>query len=219
MVHQIPYHKNNTIQRGFAMKKHGLVFIAVSLVLFTECSILGIKEKKGIEGAQTQAVTGKVTITYTLSRISGRASNQYAIWIEDESGRFVRSLFVTDYMGRRQGWKVRQQSLVTWAKAADIANTPQENIDAVSAATPQAGNQSLVWDLKDMTGKTVNAGVYVYRIEGSLLWENTVLWTGNIRVGGAGETSQANVSYFPEGADKLELTLITEVIAVYEPTP
>lgn len=167
--------------------------------------------------AQNMAATSTVAINFTLSHISGSASNQYAIWIEDEAGTLVRTLFVTDYMAHRQGWKVRQQSLVTWAKAADITNLPQEDIDAVSGATPQPGEQSVVWDLKDTAGNLVATGTYVYRIEGSLLWENTVLWTGNIRVGGEPETSQATVSYFPEGAEGLGRTLITDVSATYEP--
>ncbi len=170
--------------------------------------------------APTQATTapaGKATISYTVSRIPGSASNQWAVWIEDDSGKFVRTLFVTDYMARRQGWKVRTQSLVTWVKAADVANMPQQDIDAVSGATPQAGTQTVVWDLKDTAGKSVAPGVYRYLIEGSLIWENTVLYIGNIKVGGARDASKAQVSYFPAGADTLGRTLITEVSAVYEP--
>jgi len=201
------------------MKKYGMIYVTVLLVLSAGCSILGMRAQKGVQGSLAQPVTGKVTVSYTLTRISGRASNQYAVWIEDDAGRFVRTLFVTDYMARRQGWKVRQQSLSTWVKVADVKNTVQEEINAVSSATPQSGKLSAVWDLKDAAGKAVVAGVYVYRIEGSLQWENTVLWTGKIRVGSARETSQATVSYFPEGADKLGKTLISDVSAVYEPAP
>ncbi len=190
------------------MQKHVAIFIASLLVLFSGCSMLG---------SQTQVAKGKVTISYTLTRIEGRGSNQYAVWIEDEAGRHVRTLFVTDYMARRQGWKVREQSLMTWVKVADVKNTPQEGIDAVSGATPQPGNHSVIWDMKDAMDKTVIAGVYIYRIEGSLLMENTVMWTGKIHVGGAREISQATVSHFPDGADKLGKTLISDVSAVYEP--
>jgi hypothetical protein len=197
------------------MKKYSMIFVAALFVLFAGCSILGMKVQKV---SQVKEATGKVTINYTLTRISGMASNQYAVWIEDEAGRYVRTLFVTDYMARRQGWKVRQQSLTTWVKVADVKNTPQEKIDAVSGATPKSGNLSVVWDMKDITGKAVISGVYVYRIEGSLLWEKTVLWTGKIHVGGTQEKSQAIISYFPEGADKVGKTLISDVSAVYEPT-
>ena len=186
------------------------VFIAGLLVLFAGCSMLGMKAEKS-----SQETKGSVTIGFTLTRISGRASNQYAVWIEDEDGQLVRTLFVTDYMARKQGWKVREQTLITWQNIADVKNIPQKDIDAVSGATPQAGRQSIVWDMKDAAGKAVAAGTYVYRIEGSLLWENTEMWTGRIRVGGARESSRAKVSYFPDGADKMERTLISDVSAVY----
>ena len=196
------------------MKKHSTVFIAGLLVLFAGCSMLGMKAEKS-----SQEAKGNVTIGFTLTRISGRASNQYAVWIEDEDGQLVRTLFVTDYMARKQGWMVREQTLITWQNIADVKNIPQKDIDAVSGATPQAGRQSIVWDMKDAAGKAVAAGTYVYRIEGSLLWENTEMWTGRIRVGGARESSRAKVSYFPDGADKMERTLISDVSAVCEPAP
>jgi hypothetical protein len=204
------------------MKKYGAIITIAAFVLFAGCSMMGGKKQPGAEGpaVKTGAVkiaAGAVTVNYTLTRISGRSSNQYAIWIEDEGGKYIRTLMVTDYMARRQGWKVRQQSLVTWVKAANIANMPQTDLDAISSPTPQAGTHSALWDLKDATGKPVPAGTYTYRIEGSLLSENTVLWTGKITVGGVRQTSPAVVSYFPPGADKLGRTLITDVTAVYDP--
>ena len=197
------------------MKKHGTIFVAM-LLLFTGCSILGIRPQKV---SQVKEATGKVTISFALSRISGPGSNQYAVWIEDEAGRYVTTLFVTDYMTRRQGWKVRQQSLMNWVGAADLNNMQQQDVDAISSATPQAGTQTVEWDLKDASDKTVNAGVYVYRIEDCLLMENNVLWTGEIRVGGARQTSQPTVSYYPETAKNLGRTLISDISIVYEPSP
>ena len=185
--------------------------LAALCLILIMCTTAAVQTKK--------AATGKVTISFTLTRISGSGSNQYAVWIEDEAGRYVRTLFVTDYTARRQGWKVRQQSLMNWVKTADVKNMPQEDIDALSSATPKAGKLSVVWDMKDAAGKAVVAGVYVYRVEGCLLMENNVLWTGKIRVGGAKVTSQAAVSYYPEGAEKLGKTLISEVSAVYETAP
>ena len=200
------------------MKKQGTIFVAM-LLLFAGCSWLGLGLQNVGQDSKSQATTGKVTISFTLSRISGPGSNQYVVWIEDEAGRYVTTLFVTNYMTRRQGWKVRQQSLMNWVRAADLNNMPQQNIDAMSSATPQAGTQTVEWDLADTSGKTVNAGVYVYRIEACLLMENNVLWTGEIRVGGARQTSQPTVSYYPETADNLGRTLISDISIVYEPSP
>ena len=200
------------------MKKHRMIFFAM-LLLLAGCSWLGLGEQNGRQGSQSQAAKGMVTINFTLSRVSGPGSNQYAVWIEDEAGRYVTTLFVTDYMTRRQGWKVRQQSLMNWVRAVDPNNMPQQDIDAMSSATPQAGTQTVEWDLTDASGKTVNAGVYVYWIEACLLMENNVLWTGEIRVGGARQTSQPTVSYYHETAENLERTLISDISIVYEPSP
>lgn len=163
--------------------------------------------------------TGKVTITFNLTRIRGTASNQYAVWIEDGAGKFVRTLFVTNYMARREGWKTRRESLVTWVKAADVKNLPKEAIDAVSFATPQTGPQSVVWDLRDAAGAVVAAGTYTYKVEASLLWANTALYTGSIRIGGKGDSSKAALVLFPAGADTLKRTLVSDVAAVYDPAP
>jgi len=206
----IPNIISNHFQKGSAMRKHRIFLVAAAL-LFAGCSILGIK------APQVREATGMVTVNYTYSRISGPGSNQFAIWIEDESGKLIRTLFVTDYTGRRQGWKVRPQCLTTWMALADVKNAPQESIDAVSGATPQPGNLSAVWDLKDDAGNPVAPGDYVYRIEGNLQMENMVFWTGKIHVGGARQTSNAVVSYAPESAEKLGRTLISTVSAVYEP--
>lgn len=170
----------------------------------------------GTPATMAQTTLGKVTVSYTLSRINKIASNQFAVWIEDEAGRYIRTLFATDFMARRQGWKIRQEVCPRWIKAADVKNMPQQDIDAVSSPTPQSGKLSVVWSLKDAKDMPLSAGIYIYRIEGNIYWDNTVLWTGEIHVGGAGETSQATVSYSPEGADK-QGTLISIVSAVYEP--
>jgi hypothetical protein len=193
------------------MRKPFAILIAASAVLTVACSMLGLGGSK--------TATGKVTINFTLTRISGPGSNQYAAWVEDEKGLYVKTLFVTDYMTRRQGWKVRQRSLVNWVKAADLKSKTQAEIDAMSTATPKDGRLSLAWDMKDTTGGPVAAGVYVYRIEGCLHDEHNVLWTGKIRVGGGKKKSQATCTYYAEGADKLGKTLISDVSAEYDPSP
>lgn len=160
--------------------------------------------------------TGRVTISYTLTRLSRIASNQLAIWIEDADGRYVRTLFVTDFTGRRAGWKRRPQTLPTWLQMAGVKEARQSDIDSISAATPASGGHTAVWDLEDRHGKAVAPGTYRYRIEANISWENTAMWTGTIEVGGGRTTSRAGVVYTPRDAEKLG-TLISEVSALYEP--
>jgi hypothetical protein len=195
------------------MKKNICCLIAVFLIMTAGCSLLGLKN------TMHKTAIGRVTVDFMLTRVSGRGSNQYALWIEDENGRYIKTLYVTDYMTRRGGWNVRRQSLVNWVKAANLNNKPQTDIDALSRATPQTGRQSVMWNMKDSAGKTVTPGIYVYKIEACLLNENHILWSGKIYVGDKGYSSRATSEYFPEGADKLERTLISDVSADYNPVP
>lgn len=166
--------------------------------------------------AQAAPASATVTVTFTLERSMKIASDQLAVWIEDEKGAFVRTVFVTRFTGTREGWKRRPQSLPTWVTGSGAANTTSSEIDAVSGPTPKNGTVSLVWDLRDRGGANVGPGTYRYRVEGNLSWENTVLWTGTIRVGAARDSSRATAVYAPAGAEKLG-PFITDVSAVFEP--
>ena len=188
------------------MERYRWIVLAAALILWAPAPV-------GAEQAR-----GKVTVSYTLSRMRRIASDQYAVWIEDGEGRFVRTLFVTGFVGRRAGWRIRPQTTASWLKAADVAHTPQAEIDAVSGATQASGSYSLVWDLTDRAGRTVPAGTYRYLVEGNISWENTVLWTGTIRVGAGAASSSATAVYLPAAAEGMG-RLITEVRARFEPAP
>ncbi len=166
--------------------------------------------------SRVEAQAGRVAITYRLDRIGKTASNQIAVWIEDENGRHVRTLFATDFTARKRGFLKRAQSVPTWVRTAGIADWTQAQIDAVSGATQKPGQISLAWDCTDAQGRRVPDGVYVYRIEGNLQWENTVLWTGRITVGKQPDASQAQATYQPAGAEKLG-RLVTDVRATFKP--
>jgi hypothetical protein len=168
--------------------------------------------------AQAASPTGSVVVTFTVTRSHTIASDQWAAWIEDEKGAFVRTLFVTNFLGRRAGWRIRPQLTPTWVVASNVRNTAPAEIDAVSGATPRDGTVSVTWDLRDREGKVVPLGTYRYRVEGNMFWENTVLWTGTIRVGGDPDSTQATAVYSPPEAKDLG-PLITAVGAVYAPAP
>ena len=166
--------------------------------------------------AQQTAASGSVTVSYKLSRLLRIASNQYAIWIETDSGSFVRTLMATNFTAKKGGWKFRSQSIPGWVKAANVANLPQSEIDAVSSPTLRSGSYEAVWDLKDSKGKLVPPGKYRYLIEGNISWDKMVLWSGTIVIGGQRQVSQATATYNPEDAQHSG-TLISDVTASYTP--
>jgi len=115
-------HEDDDLMKGDDMTRHHTgIRLAMSLafLLVAGCGLYGAKGKTAVPDT-TANVANAVTIHYTVTRISGFASNQWAIWIENERGAHVRTLFVNDYTARREGWKNRPQMLVTWRKAIDL---------------------------------------------------------------------------------------------------
>jgi len=52
-----------------------------------------------------------------------------------------------------------------------------------TGATPKASQLSYIWNLKDSQGNTVPDGIYYLLIEGSLCWDNRVIYSTDIEVG------------------------------------
>lgn len=117
--------------------------------------------------------------------MSGFASNQIALWVENENGEIVKTIFVTDFTAGHRGYKKREQSLNHWVGIAKPAQMSDKELDAISSATPKSGTQHFTWDLTDSQDKEVPAGKYFIKLEGTLFSGSNVVYTGTI------DTSQA----------------------------
>lgn len=169
----VPALKNNAMKKIYL---GGLLLAAaVALLMCTSAS--------------DKASQLEVSFQYARQNTSG--SNQYAVWIEDASGKFVKTLFVTKYTakGRARGGEtavrgfiVRPACVPRWVKAAGAAEMTDEALDAVSGATPSAdGLQSFVWDMTDQAGKAVPKGEYKVMVEATLFNDHAVLFSGTFR--------------------------------------
>ena len=121
-----------------------------------------------------------VEISFDYTHMSTHASNQIAIWIEDEDGAVVKTLIVTDFTAARRGYRNRDAALSHWVAAADPESKPDTDIDAISSATPSAGHCVYTWDMTNDTGARVSDGIYYVRVEGTLYWESNILFTARI---------------------------------------
>ena len=177
------------------------------LVLICVCSVPIVLGKES---------SGAVTFTYKLEKITTRSSNQIALWIEDENGKYVKTVFATRFTARG-GFKKRPQALSEWVKVSDWINATPEEVDAVSGPTQMAGMTKLIWNCIDSAGEPVAPGIYVYKIEGNLFRESRVVWEGKIIVGRERNTSIAEPHYYPPDSTE-ESVLLEQVKAVYKPS-
>lgn len=182
-----------------------VLFIGVVLLL----SGCGTKKTSISQGP------GSVKIQYNLSNISKLASNQLAVWIEDENGNYVRSIYATKFIATG-GYKERYQAMPEWIKKSNWKNASKTEVDSVSGATQKPGVINLTWDCTDRNGKAIKPGKYFYFVEGNIYWENRVIWKGQVQVGNKKNQSKAEAQYIPKNA-KNQGDLIENVSAVFTP--
>lgn len=107
--------------------------------------------------AQSWDPTFELAVTLNLARPGGRARRPYvAVWIEDASGRHVRTLAL---------WVSRPRwipDLRAWYRRAQADGV---GADSVSSATRAAGEYTLAWDGRNQQGSLVPAGTYTVFIE------------------------------------------------------
>lgn len=125
-----------------------------------------------------------VELSFNYQKQSGAGSNQWAVWIENAEGKVVRTLTVTSFTskgrGGRRGYTFRPTCVPTWVKNAKAEEMTDEQIDAVTGATPsQSGKQTYTWDFKDADGKDVPAGDYKICFEATLYFNSILLYTGS----------------------------------------
>jgi len=110
---------------------------------------------------------GSVVISFNYKRQSGSASNQFALWIEDMSGQLIKTLYATRFTANG-GYKNRPDSIPLWVEKSGLASMTGSEVDAVSGATPNAGDLSYTWDLTGADGNTVLPGQYRFFVEDTL---------------------------------------------------
>ncbi len=82
---------------------------------------------------------------------------QVAVWIETPDEEFVKTLYVSGFSGNV---KEVQIVLPVWASATEFVGA-----DAVTGASIDTGQHVYIWDLKNNSGKRVEDGKYVVKVE------------------------------------------------------
>ena len=154
------------------MKKYFLAIVAAMLLAMP---------------AMAQTKKGKtLEVSFNYQKQTGPGSNQYAVWIENEKGEVVKTLFVTSFTTKGRG---------------------------VTGATPQAnGKQTFTWDFTDQQGKKVKDGKYCVKVEATLYQVSSIVYTGSFsskdKAGSVTLTSKLSEP------DEAHMDMITDVKAV-----
>lgn len=114
----------------------------------------GLREH-GKEGAT--APGEKVLVAFHLG-LQDEIEPQTAVWVEDASGRFVKTLYVSGFSGFA---KEKQVNLPIWS------NSSQFETDGMTGASIDWGKHNYAWDLTDHTGTRVPNGLYKITVESS----------------------------------------------------
>ena len=144
--------------------------------------------------SSSTTVAGHLTIKFDYTHYPTLATGQYAVWIENMNGKLVRTIFVTRFTARG-GYQTREDAIPTWVAKAKPAEMSSEEVDGVSGATPQNGNQTYTWDGRDDKGNLLAAGDYRVCIEGTMYWASRVFYQGTFTYGGASTKVKLTSTY------------------------
>lgn len=158
--------------------------------------------------------SGRAEISFVFNRRGGIASNQFAVWVEDSAGEFVKTLYATRFTAE-SGWEYRSDALPVWVERSGLGAGTGPDADAYTGATPKSGTQTYIWDCTDESGRPVPEGDYHFLVEGTIFWQDAVLFEGVLSVGGGKNTAQFKAEFTTEEAEKSDM--ITDVAAVYTP--
>lgn len=151
-------------------------------------------------------------ISFKFQR-GGIASSQYAIWIENENGMLVRTVYVTSFTAKG-GYEYRKDALPVWVEKAHPQNMTTKQVDAITGATPHTEMLTYTWNGTDDNGNRVPAGKYKFFVEGTLYWKSRVIYSGELVWGGTQQYSiPVKVRHF--NSSSVNENMITELKACY----
>ena len=146
-----------------------LFFILAFLFIFTNIFSENIQQKK-------------VLISFKYEKQFKLASNQFAIWIENENGELIKNIFVTRFTAV-DGYSKRKEALSTWVERSNVKNYSKEKIDSISGATPKSSFLTYLWDCTDQNENPVSDGTYRFFVEGSTHWKDKILFSATVTLG------------------------------------
>ncbi len=109
----------------------------------------------GAEVERVSLTQDQVRVRFQLG-FENDVAPQTAVWVEDASEAFVKTLYVSDFSGHVGGSEI---VLPVWASASEF------RADAATGASIATGTHTLAWDLTGSGGARVGNGTYTVKVE------------------------------------------------------
>lgn len=134
-----------------------------------------------------------------------------AIWLEDATGKIVKTLFVSQELSGTQ-YKTGE-ACPDWVNKAHWEDAPASEVAAVTAPTPSVGVAEMRFDLASFG---LAPGVYGFRLQVHITEEYNVLYRGAVTVGGPATELTLETAFGPGKLDSTE-QFIRDVRVRYVP--
>ena len=150
-------------------------------------------------GLAAQSPASRMEISFVFNKQSGFSTNQFAVWIEDSLGNYVKTIYATKFTANG-GWSKRPQSIPVWVQKSGLAKLNKKDVDALTGATPRTGTLIYSWDGLDKNMKPVPAGLYRVFLEATLRADDRVLYSADFVLGsGSPANAILKTEYFGSG--------------------
>jgi hypothetical protein len=154
---------------------------------------------------------GFLDVTLTLNEVKGiQPSYQTVIWLEDDQGRYLQTLYVSEYLSF--GGFHDSTICTSWSKKVKWDGTPPAVFDLVTAATPEIGEKTFRFDC---TTHGIKPGTYRFNVQTHLLEKYNITYTGRIAIGSKETEQMAQVAYLPNRYAQSESDALSNVHAHY----
>ncbi len=145
---------------GKAYKKLGNSYWAKAATVFSDADVKEqiLKEMKpSVKYFNEQECKKPCLVMDFILGFQDELAPQIAIWIEDEKGKFIKTIYISAFSAYV---KEKQVQLPKWAKSSNF-----EDAEIVTGASIDVGHHIYTWDLTDIQNKKVSKGEYVVHFE------------------------------------------------------
>lgn len=161
------------------------------------------------------AANDEVSICVTYKKQSGFSTNQFAIWVENAHGDYIKTIYVTSFTAGG-GFSKRPASIPLWVSNSGIKNQAARQVDAFSGPTPKSGRLCYGWDLTDTEGNRVADGDYNILVAGTVGENDQIIYAGSITVSDMPVKINPVAKFSSKKAEKSQMLTNLEIVYVVE---